>query len=400
MVVAPEYRVFVAETVTGRIAADLPVESLKWGSRLNDAGPLEVAFPADASEFARVDVRAATEPDRMSLAVDFGGVILEAGPIRKRKYNWETGALTVSGAGLWSILDRVKALNWAQITAGTAVTRTSLDLSGLALASIARELVRIPMQANPDNPGLPIVLPALVAGADERHVKGYELQWVGDLLRNLTKVKDGPDIAFRPRYTAADATRIEWVMATGTETDPLLHQSGADWIWDPAVDESGVVMLDVEEDASKMAARVWQPGAGSELDMKLATAVDTTLVAKAGYPWTEADVASKDIEDLAFLQKHANAALARSARPVSPWGIPVRADAAPLLGTYSPGDFAQLNIPAGHPLIGQGMQRVRIMALDGDGSLEVKITPAPIVSALGATAYGASRIEGGVRTDL
>ncbi|MEA5454468.1 hypothetical protein SPF06_07020 [Sinomonas sp. JGH33] len=400
MVVADSYRVFVGETVTGRITADLPAESIKWGVRLNDAGLVEATVRADALELAQSDIAAATAPKRMFLGIDFGGTILEAGPIWKRKYNWETGTLTVTGAGIWSLLDKVKALNWAQILTGTAVTRTAIDLTNLTLASIAREFVRIPIQTNPSNPGLPIVLPALVAGTSERHVKGYELQWVGDLLRNLTKVDSGPDIAFRPRYSATDATKVEWPMVTGTDADPLLHQTGADWIWDPAVDQSGVVMLDTEEDASKMADQVWQPGAGSELTMKLATAADTTLITTAGYPWTEGDVAMKDVEDLTVLQGHANAGLTKAKRPVSPWGVTVRADVAPALGSYSPGDFAQLNIPRGHPLIGQGMQRVRIMAVDGDGSLEATITPAPIVSTLGATAYGASRIEGGVRADL
>lgn len=381
MVVTPEFRVFIGNMVTGQITADLPAASQSWGVRLNGAGPLDLTTRALADELRATDLRNVTATKKNYLAVAYGNTILEAGPIWKRDYNARTGVLKLGGEGLWSILDKVKALNWAQIIAGMEVTRTSLDLTGLSLGSIAREIVRLSIFGNPYNPGLPIVLPDVLDGAgNERHYKGYELPYVGDLLRKLTQVENGPDIAFRPRYNAADPTRIEWVMTHGSPSSPLLYQAGEDWIWDGSVDESGVSDIGVKEDGSGMADRVWQPGAGSELEMKLATAQDLNLIQYAEYPWTEADAASKDVEDPVILQGHANAGMVMARRPVETWDVTVRADNSPILGQYAPGDFARINVPEGNPMIEAGNRRVRLMAIDGDNTQTVKLTPAPMPS--------------------
>lgn len=377
MVVAPGFRVFIGNMVTGQITADLPAASHSWGLRLNGAGPLDLTTRALSEELKASDVRNLTAPKKNYLAVAYGNTILEAGPIWKRDYNARTGVLKIGGEGLWSILDKVKALNWAQIITGTPVTRSILDVTGLSLGSVARELVRLSIFGNPYNPGLPIVLPDLEAGTHERHPKGYELPYLGDLLRKLTEVNDGPDIAFRPRY-AADPKYIEWVMVHGSQSSPLLYQTGDDWIWDGNVEESGVSDIGMKEDGSGMADRVWQPGAGSELEMKLATAQDLDLIQHADYPWTEADAASKDVEDQGILQNHADYAMAVARRPVETWDLTVRADTSPLLGQYAPGDFAKITVPKGNPMIEAGVRRVRVMAIDGDNTHTVALTPAPM----------------------
>jgi hypothetical protein len=379
MVVAPGFRVFIGNMVTGEITADLPCASQSWGIRLNGAGSIDATTKALSAELLNKDLRNVTATKKCFLAVSFGNKILEAGPIKKRKYTARTGVLKLGAAGLWSHLDKVKALNWPQINAGTAVTRTSLDFTGLSTAGIARELVRRSIFDNPNNPGLPLVLPATAeTGTDERHYKGYELPYLGALLKKLTEVEDGPDIRFQPRFKGSDPTHIEWVMTTGTAAMPLLYQGGSDWIWDGTVEESGVSEIDLDEDGDGMADQVWQPGAGSELEMKLATARDTTLITTAGYPWTEADAASKDVEDQTVLQRHANAELAAARRPIETWAVSVRADNAPLLGEYLPGDFATINVPKNHPMIVPGERRVRLMAVDGDNTMNVQLTPAPM----------------------
>lgn len=375
--VDPAFRVFVGNMVTGRISCDLPVSAISWGLRLNDAGSIDATTKSLSAQVADIDLRAVTTPRMQFLGVAYEDTILEAGPIWKRDYKPGTGQLKIGASGIWSLFDRTKVLNWAQINAGTPVPRSVLDLTSLSYGSIARELVRLCLAGNPANPGLPVVLPPIVAGTRERHYKGYELGWLGERLRNLTKIQDGPDISFRPRFNGADPTKVEWVMQHGTDTDPLLYQSGADWIWDATVAESGVSDIGTKDDSTGMADRVWQPGAGSELAMKLATAQDGTLL-EAGFPWSEADAASKDVEDTTILQAYANAALAAARRPVETWSVEVRADNSPKLGSYLPGEFARINIPEGNPMIEAGEQRVRIMAIDGDGSQTVKLTPAPM----------------------
>lgn len=379
MVVAPEFRVFVGNMVTGEIACDLPVSSLSWGMRLNSAGSVDASVKVRAAELRNKNLRNVTAAKKQYLAVSFGNTILEAGPIWKRNNKNTNGELKLGAEGIWSMLDKVKALNWAQIGAGIWPQRTSLDYTGMSLGSIAVQLVRDSVFGNPLNPGLPIILPDILdVGTNERHYKGYELPWLGDLLKKLTQVQNGPDIRFQPRFNPADPTRIEWVMTTGTTASPLLYQAGADWMWDGTVEESGVSDITTSEDATGMGDRAWQPGAGSELDMRLAAAQDTSLISEAGYPWTEIDSASKDVEDQGLLQAYADAAMAAARRPIETWDLSVRANTSPTLGQYLPGDFAKINVPGNNPMIEPGIRRVRVMAIDGSNSMNVKLTPAPM----------------------
>lgn len=378
VVTPPGYRVFVGNMVTGLITADLPVSASSWGMRLNDGGSVDCTIPVRSKEVRRLGIRAATAPLKQFMGISYGNTILEAGPIWKRAYDPAKETLKVTAGGMWSILDSVKALPWVKLSGMVSPTVVTMDITAKTLGSIAREMVRLSITDNPLNPGLPIVLPDLVAGTNERHDPGYLLPWLGDQLRKLTGVQRGPDIRFRPRFRADDARYVEWVMETGTDAAPLLTQPGDDWVWDGSVERSGVVGFGVVEDATGMAARAWQPGAGSEQTMKLKWATDTTLITQAGYPWTEVDVASKDIEDLGLLQSYANAGMAASKYPMEQWSVSVRADARPRLGSYLPGEWAQLIIPKDHPILDPGPVRVRMMAIDGDDSETVKISVAPI----------------------
>lgn len=377
MVVREGFRVFVGNLVTGRITTDLPPSKLDWSMILNDAGSIDVTVLPKARETAKLELRAATAPLKQFIGCSYNGTILEAGPIWKRAYDPKDETLKITGAGIWTILDVVKALPWAALAANVSPTQVSLDVVGRTLGSIARELVRISIQTNPNNPGLPIVLPALLAGTNERHYPGYQLPWLGKILRDLTGVQRGPDIRFQPRFNGADETKVEWVMSTGTDVSPLLSQSGPDWLWDGTVEKSGVVGFGTVEDASAMAAKAYQPGSGSEKLMKLRWAQDTKLVTK-GYPWTETDSSSKDIDSESLLQNYADAAMAKAKYPIETWSVAVRADTEPTLGTYLPGDWAQAIIPDHHPILDAGPVRTRMLSISGDASETVNIALAPI----------------------
>lgn len=112
--------------------------------------------------------------------------------------------------------------------------------------------------------------------------------------------------------------------------------------------------------------------------MRLASDMDTSLV-DAGYPWTEAEEAASQEEDMAVLQSLANRKQADSRHPWDTWSMTVRADVAPVLGEYLPGDWALVNTPENHPVLPLGGKiRVRILAVDGDASNDVKLSVAPI----------------------
>jgi hypothetical protein len=389
MVVSEGYRVFLCDTVTGLITADVPVSKLSWGVRLDNPGAVQATLPIMARELRNLDVRNATTALRQSLGVAYGGRILECGPIWEQDYDAEKEELGLTAAGLWSIFDSRKALpgnapGSALSTSSSKPAAASLTFSNLSLGSIARELVRVSIQDNPFtradglNAGaLNVVLPPKVSGTHTRTYFGYDLGWVGARLHELTEVQGGPDIRFRPQFMASDPTRVEWVLETGTDDYPLLNQTGPDWAWDASVERSGVAKLGVKRSAKGMGFRAWTPGNGQERDMKIAWSTDPTL-AKLGFPWVETDSASKQVEDPVVLQSASDRLLADSRYPWDTWSLSVRADTEPMLGRYLPGDWATVTVGKGHPMISAGDYSVRIMAVDGDESEVVKLTVAPI----------------------
>lgn len=373
MVVNDGFRVFTCNTVTGKITTDLPVAGQDWGLRLNDAGSLSIDVRPAAEEYAGIDLRGATTPLLQSLGIAYGDTILECGPIWTRDLS--DGTLSIEAAGIWSILDKRKLVKGSALPDGANVTGTVVSISG-SLGDIAREVVRISIEDNPYG-ALNIVLPPIEGGSNVRNYQGFDLAWTGDRLRELTEVQNGPDIRFRPRFKADDPSTVEWVMETGTEAQPLLQQTGADWVWDGSVEGSGVVGFSHKQDAIDLAAKAWVPGSGQERSMKLASRTNLTRVL-AGYPWTEADSAAKDVEDQAMLQRYADRLAEDSAYPWDTFAVKVRADQEPRLGAYLPGDWAEIIVPDNHPTLDPGPVRVRIMAVDGDESNTVSLTVSPV----------------------
>lgn len=379
MVVAPQFRVFVANTRTGVVDADLMASNHKWGMRLNDAGSISLDIQVYAEENQGLNLRGLTQPVYQQLGIAYGDRILECGPIWKRSYS--KGVISIEAEGLWSIFDHRKALAGVTLTwGGTNVTGSKLGKIVGSLGDIARELVRVSIEDNPYGLGdLNIRLPEVQGGTNERTYWGYELGWIGQRLQELTEVENGPDIRFRPQFQDGDPMRVEHVMETGTEAQPLLVQAGQDWIWDGGAIGSPIVDLDTEEDATGQATRAWVPGAGQERAMKLAYATNQDLITR-GMPWLEVDE-KRDVEDSSVLQRHANQLRAESAAPITVVGAQVRADASPVLGEYQPGDWAQFIIPEGHPTLDPGSQRVRIMAVDGGGTGVVSLAVSPFLDA-------------------
>jgi hypothetical protein len=379
------YRIFFCDTKTGLVNGRVAVTSKKWTLKLNDAGSVSVDVPALAASMKKINLQSLTAEKKQCLGISYNGTILECGPIWGSAFDAENGNLTLTGAGLWTMFDRRKNLNWAQVNAGTPAQKSKITITNKTLGSVARELVRISIQDNPAG-GLNIVLPADVAGTSSYTYNGFNMSWLGDDLRKLTTDELGPDIRIIPRFNGVDPNIVEWVMTTGTPAQPLLFQSGDDFLWDGTVPNSSVVGFSSKKDGTTMADRAWVPGSGQEQNMLMSTAVTTALTAQ-GMPYSEVDTAAKTTETQATLDGTARRLLQDNGSPILTFSITVRADRAPLLGTYWPGDFATVKIPRGHPHLAPGAVRVRIMAIDGDDTENVKVTVAPLLAGLSGGAY-------------
>jgi hypothetical protein len=378
------FRAVLMDMKSGQVLInDVPRLDPSWGLRLNEPGTLSLTVAPKAKELSRMDIRNATMPNFRALGISYNGVMLEAGPILHRQYDDETNRLTIQAAGIWAIFNRRKLLNGSALKAGYNVTGSTAAFGPTSLGTIARNIVRQSIQDNYYDPAygaLNIVLPPVISGPHTRNYRGYDLIWQGEALKNLTAVEGGPDIRFRPRFMADDPDRVEWVMETGTDVQPLLTQIGAAIRLDGTSKKSPVLGFSSEEDGTEVGNRAWRPGAGQDKAMKLGSGSLYDLV-KAGMPWMEIENAdSREIADVAILNSQARWDVREHQGPAVTFSIRIRTDhPAAKLGSYWPGDYADVVIPADHPTLPAGLQRVRIMAIDGNDSRQVRLTVAPFL---------------------
>lgn len=387
------FRAVLCDTKTGRnVITEVPMLNPKWGLRLNAPGQVSIDIPVGAREAKKMDIRNATTTLSRSLGIAYGGTMLECGPILNRSYDPETERLSLTAAGLWSILNRRKLLQAIYMQNPTAAPGQVLTLGPLGLSAIMRELIRMSTADNPYAGGtagnLNIVLPSKAEpGTHTRTYNGFDLRWTGEALTELAD--GGVDLRLRPRFMEAEQTRVEWLFESGSEAQPLLKQPGPPWRFDGTVKNGPVVGFGGSEDATKVAARAWRVGAGQERDIRFGVATDTSMV-DVGMPWTETDTADKQQTRDDLLADGAATDLQATNAPTGNISVTVRADMYPGLGMYWPGDYAAIVIPDGNPIFAPGPRACRILAVDGSDSQNVQLTLAPFLNKYQGSPYAAA----------
>jgi len=377
--------ILVGEVRTGRRIATIPVSDGSWSSVLKGTGTVDATIPLGAAEFKTLEhvilggqypsasifpsvntwPRAETTAWRMGLGIraefismldpnrcfmalvdhnDATGAdfIPEAGPIVGHGGSESSSSFTVKASGFRSLFDGRRIMG----VIGSGYAAWEVTHSAMSLGTIAKRLVELCL-ADPDG-NLPIVLPAdVLAAADadhERTYKGSELGKVSDRLDQLSGVLNGPDIAFDPRLTS-DRMGVEWVMRTGTEADPMLHQAGVPWTFDMRVPRSSIGGLSWSRDGSGMASRSWATSNDAAAGMLMARK-DSDALLKANYPLIEIAENRSTVERQATLDGWASGNLAAASAPVLT--ISIKA----MLGSrvVRPGDFATFFPPPDHYL--------------------------------------------------
>jgi len=395
--------ILVGEVRTGRRIATIPVSDASWSQSLKGIGSVDATIPLGAAEFKaremhytgglfpsnslylspttwprevttawrigqgiRPEFLTMIEPIRCFMAMvdhdDKTGAdtILEAGPIIPHDIGAGENKVKVGASGVRYIFDKRRVM--AAIDSGWAAW--SVTYSGMSLGTVAKRLVQLSMSIPGGN--LPIVLPAdLLAVDDDDHrrtYKGSELGVVNDRLNQLSSVLGGPDIAFEPRFTS-DRLGIEWVMRVGTEADPMLHQAGADRVWDLRVPRTSVKGLAASRDGSGVAMRSWVTGNGQDAALLIAMKPSSTLL-DANFPLLEVAESRSTVESQATADGWAAGNLAASARPMLTISLSTNAP----VGSLRPGDFGLIYPPKDHYLSllrPDAPYRVRVASMSG-----------------------------------
>lgn len=368
----PSYEVFAGDLLTGRIYAKLPVADLQWGNVMDDADTMTVVLQLGDPGLDAMDPISDTSPAKCYLAVayiddDKNETFVAGGPIWVHDYDDATGQLTVTAAGMLSYFDHRKVM---QVLAGLNPATVTAAYTGLSLGTIAKRLIQLAATHTGGN--VPIVLPADEAiaadAAHDRTYPGYELDWVGDMIRNLSGVLGGPEFQFRPQRQS-DPRYLQWVLVTGTNAQPLISQAGADWDLDATVPMSAIDSISVHVDGTAMADEVWVKGNGDAESTIIGHALATTLTG-LGYALLETDVTGHDgVSVAATANNYATGALQFSSRPALTLTLRIGRDSDPAVSQYNIGDYVQVAIPAGHRYFKAGAAyRSRIVQKSGDAT--------------------------------
>ncbi|WP_336156634.1 hypothetical protein [Amycolatopsis sp. VC5-11] len=356
-----EYTALVYETVTGRVLYDLDLlAEPDWSALINDAGGWKVAVPLDGGP-RTARVREWCVPDRHSVAVLRGDFVCQAGPITPYQPDSETTDFTVSGKGIWDILDRRVLHNAAWNPAsGQRLTDPAADITiNGSLPYIAREIVnhQINMSFIPGS-NLPIDLPTISpGGGNTRTYHGYDQAYGGARLRELTQVDQGPDMFFQPYLTTVGGQRyIRHRLLVG---NPYLVQPGVDLRF---FYRRTLTKLDIAGGVKPGAVRSFVKGAGNEAGQLYGTATADSLIA-AGWPLTDdVDSSHADASVQSTLDSWATANVTLSSSQPEQWQATVLADADPQLGTYNPGHFATYSA-TDHHWLPDGNYRWRVIGI-------------------------------------
>ncbi|KAB1647467.1 hypothetical protein F8O06_02705 [Pseudoclavibacter sp. CFCC 14310] len=359
----------IGDLRSGRRILDLPFMTASWTDVLNDAEDIRAKVTLNDRQIRQLDLYNASLPGKTFIVVEDEQLTV-GGPIWSRTYDRDAGTVELIGKGMWSYWDHRTLLpvlaDSARVTLpdGKADPAFNTSITATSYLTIAKRIVAQSMQWLGGS--LPIVLPDDTTGAFERNYVGAELNLIGDMLRNLTGVEQGPDIRFVPRRTQ-DGLGYEWLMIVGA---PRITSETVT-TFDMSVPKNNITNFTATDDASGMAAISWVSG-GRGVDEALIERDTDWSTVQQGYPLLETvSSLSTSVVEAATAKKHATEALRTSQTPTAAWPFSVRRD--PYLGVYQAGYPCALKLKD-DPFIPDGKYPRRIMAMSGGSdSDDIKI---------------------------
>ena len=280
--------------------------------------------------------------------------------------------VTFECRGIGAVLERRVLTAQEPISQSTAaqveMMTKRLRYAGMSLGTIGQEVVKRGMAkvggtlpiafGSPREQGLTL---------NERTYEGHNLanNGVWKRLTELSGVRNGPDIAFRPRWNAEGW--LEWVMVHGTYAQPQIAQ---EWSMDLDTTSSRtpVASVDVTTDASRLASRVYWTGAGEGSTTMVRVAEDRSRLADQ-MPILETVGSTSDSANRDLIREHAIAALAASRDVVTQ--INMRVDGSDQrceIGRWRVGDAARVTLGDEWLTVPAGTTAKRIISAKGSWS--------------------------------
>lgn len=374
----------LADFVSGGPILDLPIrEGASWAATLNRPDTLSCSVDLNDPEARALDLRSSSEPKKtVLLARTDADSILAWGLVDSRDWDEDDQTLALTAGGVWGSYfgqtiiapasARTAALG-AVDPEGFPIVNPALSttLTGLSLGTIGKRLIEQRLAW----PGAPTVfdLPADEAGANERTYAFSDMKRTGAALTDLTNVEGGPDFAFDAQR-ASNGLGLRYVMRHGTTAKPRIGSDVGVWSIGAPGDRAPITGLKVSDDGSSLASAAWLTAGKSAGAALLSRTLNEALVTGSGYPPMDiVDGSHGDVVVQSTLDAYGRELIRYAGRVDRGLSFSVRADAAPSLGQYRPGDVVTLDVPDDHPYLVKSIA-VRITSMSGDETgLSVKI---------------------------
>ena len=364
------WHAYLVDTMTGRRGARLDIaDEGSWTIPLNGIESGTVTVPK--AQLRRIAPEWWT-PWRASIlacweAADGQEVPWIAGPITQPPSETLTTA-ELSFSGIGALLERRVVID-GDHTDMLALAKSRVALRDMSLGTIAQEVVRYATEGRLGG-HLPIIYATpreVGSGMNERTYEGFNLANNGAFKRltEITRVRNGPDIAFRPEWADDEQTAIVWAMHNGTRAQPAIAQSWAMDL-DATSDSSPIGAVAVATDASALANRVYWTGAGEGAGTLIRMVQSMPQLAD-GMPLLETVGSTSDSDNPTLLVEHATAALDAGVRHVTQLTATVDgSDPRAEIGRWRVGDSARLTLSDDWLTVPGGTTDKRIIAAEGD----------------------------------
>jgi len=392
-----DYRLAVANTITGQIVGDLPFTAVPtWSRVLNGSGTLTgVAVPLNPTRLDSDMAQRLREPWRWTVLWCYGQTILQAGLLSSASVD-DTQKPTVASlttTTLWDFLTRKRLVVTPGQDIGTSAadvvfSPTSPDTANrnLSLHSIARRLVELTLNTDPTY-SLPRILPDVIAGTSVRTYLGSDLATTGTRLSELTQVDQGPEVEFSPEFVDSTQGYMRWRMRIGNNR---LGQLGFPHAWDY---QRALLSLSTGIDGVDMTFNVTSKGQDTRTVSSatppvasgalISAAASDTFYTAQGWPALQtADTGHTSTIDTTTVQGYANAAVTTHKVPIKTATAHIsingldnqgRQTGAPSIDLISVGDTAFVGL-VGHPFLADGQYGMRILTLEsGSDAFTAKI---------------------------
>lgn len=349
------WKVWSVDTATGAKKGLVTLKEGTWARALNSSGAGRGSFMVGDKDSFGMPGKYLTNPVESMLVFEFGGIPLYAGVIWTRDYNMNDSTVEVTYADVWSILG--KRLVVAYHAEGTQ--KVHLVFPDLSLETQLKRIIETAVAGAMF--GLPLVLPADVAGVYTKTYKGYTMKRWQDAAQDIIDTEYGPDLDFQPRWNPANPKFLQLVVNIGVPVPGLL-------VFNASVEDSGISDVHVKEDATEVANHVLATGEGSEVELK----VKSSIHGASPYPALVKVISNSDEKDLAALKANANADLATFSYPTEQWSFSIQAGKAHGVTELRPGLGVRVNVQD-DPWLEDGERHLRLIGYSGDLTPKVSL---------------------------